>query len=50
MTAAVRLRRRLQVASRGESTAVGLLCASTPEFVLTWLGLLRLGLSVMLLA
>lgn len=50
MASAARLRRRLQIANRAGSATVGLLCSSTPEFVLTWLGLLRLGMSVMLLA
>lgn len=40
----------MQVANRGDSSTVGLLCSSTPEFILTWLGLMRLGKSVMLLA
>lgn len=47
---AVRLRRRLQIASRGGSITVGLLCSSSPEFILAWLGLMRLDVAVMLLA
>lgn len=47
---ASRLRRRLQVSDRNASGTAGLLCSSTPEFVLTWLGLMRLGISVMILA
>ncbi|KAK7710297.1 putative NRPS-like protein biosynthetic cluster [Diaporthe eres] len=47
---AARLRRRLQVSDRNASGTAGLLCSSTPEFILTWLGLMRLGLSVMLFA
>lgn len=50
IAAAARLRRRLQVSTRTGSGTAGLLCSSTPEFLLTWLGLLRLGMSVMLLA
>lgn len=46
----MRLRRRLQIASRGGSTTVGLLCSSSPEFILAWLGLMRLDMAVMLLA
>lgn len=48
--AATRLRRRMQVALRGHSSTVGLLCNSTPAFILTWLGLMRLGMSVLILA
>ncbi|KAK2606703.1 hypothetical protein N8I77_005434 [Diaporthe amygdali] len=47
---AARLRRRLQISNRNGSGTAGLLCSSTPEFILTWLGLMRLGISVMLLA
>lgn len=50
LATAVRLRRRLQVASRVGTGTVGLLCSSSTEFILTWLGLMRLGVSVMLLA
>lgn len=50
LATAVRLRRRLQIASRGGSTTVGLLCSSSPEFILAWLGLMRLDMAVMLLA
>ncbi|PSR99252.1 hypothetical protein BD289DRAFT_361380 [Coniella lustricola] len=50
LVAAARLRRRLQVASRADSSTAGLLCSSTPEFLVTWLGLMRLGMSVMVLA
>lgn len=50
LATAARLRRRLQVSDRNASGTVGLLCSSTPEFILTWLGLMRLGISVMLLA
>lgn len=50
LATATRLRRRLQVSDRNASGTVGLLCSSTPEFILTWLGLMRLGISVMLLA
>ncbi|KUI67034.1 Bile acyl-CoA synthetase [Cytospora mali] len=50
LVSAVRLRRRLQVASRVGTGTVGLLCSSSPEFILTWLGLMRLGVSVLLLA
>ncbi|KAL1848673.1 putative NRPS-like protein biosynthetic cluster [Diaporthe australafricana] len=50
LATAARLRRRLQVSNRNASGTVGLLCSSTPEFILTWLGLMRLGISVMLLA
>lgn len=50
IAAAARLRRRLQVSSRVSAGTAGLLCSSTPEFILTWLGLMRLGVSVMLLA
>lgn len=47
---ASRLRRRLQVSARNASGTAGLICSSTPEFVLTWLGLMRLGISVMIMA
>lgn len=50
LATAARLRRRLQVSDRNASGTAGLLCSSTPEFILTWLGLMRLGISVMLLA
>lgn len=50
LATAARLRRRLQVSDRNASGTVGLLCSSTPEFILTWLGLMRLGISVMLMA
>lgn len=50
LAVAVRLRRRLQVSTRVGSGTVGLLCSSSPEFILTWLGLMRLGVSVMILA
>lgn len=50
IAAAARLRRRLQVSSRVGAGTAALLCSSTPEFILTWLGLMRLGMSVMLLA
>lgn len=50
LATAARLRRRLQVSDRNASGTVGLLCSSTPEFILTWLGLMRLGISAMLLA
>lgn len=49
LAAAARLRRRLQGASLAGSGTVGLLCSSTIEFILTWLGLMRLGVPVMLL-
>lgn len=50
VVAAIKLRRRMQIASRGGSTTVGLLCSSSPEFILAWLGLMRLGMAVMLLS
>ncbi|CAN8104298.1 unnamed protein product [Discula destructiva] len=50
IAASARLRRRLQVSTRVGSGTAGLLCSSTPEFILAWLGLIRLGMSVMLLA
>jgi acyl-CoA synthetase (AMP-forming)/AMP-acid ligase II len=40
----------LQNCKCDESPVVGLLCTSTPEFLLAWLGLMRLGKSVLLLA
>lgn len=38
------------MSDRNASGTAGLLCSSTPEFILTWLGLMRLGISVMILA
>ena len=49
LAAATRLRRRLQGASHAGSGAVGLHCSNSVEFILTWLGLMRLGVTVMLL-
>lgn len=50
VAASQRLRQAMQTAADKEGSTVGLLCASTPEFIQTWLGLMRLGRSVMLLA
>lgn len=38
------------MSNRNASDTAGLLCSSTPEFILTWLGLMRLGISVLILA
>jgi acyl-CoA synthetase (AMP-forming)/AMP-acid ligase II len=49
-TAARKCNRDLQNSKRNGASVVGLLCTSTPEFLLAWLGLMRLGKSVLLLA
>lgn len=46
---AARLAEQYQQLSSGRTT-VGLLCPSTPEFLLTWLALIRLGNAVLLIA
>ena len=44
------LARYLQVLGDRQTGTVGLLAVSSPDFLLAWLGLVRLGLSVLLLA
>ena len=36
--------------SRGKNSTIALLCPSSPLFLFAWLGLIRLGLSVLLIA
>jgi acyl-CoA synthetase (AMP-forming)/AMP-acid ligase II len=48
--AAQKFDQELQNSKCNGSSVVGLLCTSTPEFLLAWLGLMRLGKSVLLLA
>jgi acyl-CoA synthetase (AMP-forming)/AMP-acid ligase II len=50
IVAARKFERYLQDRECNASSVVGLLCTSTPEFLLAWLGLMRLGKSVLLLA
>ena len=50
VTTATHLARVLSLLGDRQTRTVGLLCSSGPRFVLAWLALVRLGLSVLIIA